>query len=241
MVHIVDHLFVLLIFIVQPVCETWSSKAYIRSVEAGAPYHVDKIYKKIIATEWIAFAVLLVTWLTLGRPLAELGFHFSTDTGFWAGMALVIGATGVLLYSSHRAAKMEPEDIEKFRKDLGDLKYLIPRTDGDLRWFSGVSLTAGIVEEVVYRGFLMWYFSQFFPLWGAVLASSLAFGLAHSYQGPKGVIKIVGVGIGFALLFLLSGSLWLPIIMHALLDLIQGIMIRRMYDGEDTHQTSVTV
>ena len=76
------------------------------------------------------------------------------------------------------------------------------------------------------------------PTWAAVIVTSLVFGLAHSYQGPAGMARVSLVGLALAGLYLLSGSLWLPIVAHAILDLAQCATIRRMLEtaGEaDTH------
>ena len=64
----------------------------------------------------------------------------------------------------------------------------------ELARFYGLSITAGIVEEVLWRGFLIWYLSQFMPVWGAALISTIGFGLAHAYQGLRQVPQITIVG-----------------------------------------------
>ena len=77
------------------------------------------------------------------------------------------------------------------------------------------------------------------PTWAAVVVTSLVFGLAHSYQGPAGMARVSLVGLAFAGLYLLSGSLWLPIVAHAILDLAQVATIRRMLEPTgDTHSES---
>ena len=59
--------------------------------------------------------------------------------------------------------------------------------------------------------------------------SSIAFGLGHSYQGAGGMLKTGLAGVAFGVLFVISGSIWLPIIAHALLDWLQGRQIREIY------------
>ncbi len=83
-----------------------------------------------------------------------------------------------------------------------------------------------VCEEIVFRGYLIWYFSQFAPSHWAVLLSSLAFGLAHSYQGLWANVLTTGsVGLVAALLYVFSGSLWLAMAFHVYLDLNQGRMM----------------
>jgi membrane protease YdiL (CAAX protease family) len=88
-----------------------------------------------------------------------------------------------------------------------------------------LSITAGIVEETLWRGFLFWYLGQFMPLWAAAIISAVGFGLAHSYQGLANVPRVAIVGAVFSGLYLLTGSLWLPIILHIAVDLLQGRMV----------------
>ncbi len=99
--------------------------------------------------------------------------------------------------------------------------YLFPKTRDERRWWVVVGLTAGICEEIAFRGFLLHYLTS---LWGlglvlAIVVSCLVFGLQHLYQGAKGVVATALIGALFALLFVLSGSLVLPIILHAATDL----------------------
>jgi len=100
-------------------------------------------------------------------------------------------------------------------------RYLFPSTRDERRWWLFVALTAGICEEIAFRGFLLEYLHA---LWGvglllAIAASSVIFGLQHLYQGTKGVIATTLVGALLATFFVMSGSLLLPITLHALMDL----------------------
>ncbi len=42
------------------------------------------------------------------------------------------------------------------------------------------------------------------------------------------MLRTGAVGFVFALLFLGSGSIWLPIVFHALFDIVQGVQIREI-------------
>ena len=64
--------------------------------------------------------------------------------------------------------------------------------------------------------------------WVAVGVSATAFGLAHAYQGPRGVLKTGAIGLAMGALFVLSGSLWAPMLLHAVIDLASGYMGRQV-------------
>ena len=62
------------------------------------------------------------------------------------------------------------------------------------------------------------------PLPAAVVVAALLFGMAHAYQGSRGVLQTGLVGLGLAVLYVLSGSLWLPMALHAFVDLNSGLL-----------------
>lgn len=127
-----------------------------------------------------------------------------------------------LMASQRRALLARPDRLERLRRSFGDGDRLLPRTP-DERWgFAQIAITAGLCEEILYRGFVMWYLA----LWAgpilAVLLSSLLFGFAHLYLGPSHVLRTAIVGLIFALIVLASGSLWPVIVIHAVMDLVAG-------------------
>ena len=88
----------------------------------------------------------------------------------------------------------------------------------------------------MYRGFVLWYLGQFMPLWAAVIVSSVAFGLGHSYQGASGALRCGLIGLAFAVFYIVTGSIWLPIIAHVVLDILQGMMLFELFrkNGSDS-------
>ena len=105
---------------------------------------------------------------------------------------------------------------------LGDVAFFMPRTRRELGWFRAVAVNAGITEELIFRGFLLWYLEPYVgPAWAAVLAVVI-FTLGPAYQGVANVPPLLGASAIFVGLYLWSGSLLLPIVVHALADIIQG-------------------
>ncbi|HLZ13080.1 MAG TPA: CPBP family intramembrane glutamic endopeptidase [Candidatus Acidoferrum sp.] len=100
--------------------------------------------------------------------------------------------------------------------------YFLPATWTERHWWVFVSITAGVCEETLFRGFMPHYLHVFpctLNLTLALLISSAIFGVHHLYQGPGGVAGTAIVGILFGLLFLLTGNLLLPIVFHVAMDL----------------------
>jgi hypothetical protein len=231
----VDHIFILLLFVLQPILGAFESRYYIARAKAGQPAERVRFYRQTALIEWVFFALLVAAWLDFGRPIADLGFVMSEGPGFWSGVVLCTALTGYLLYAWRTAKTASPAEKSKNIESFGDLVVFLPHTRRELHNFYGVSITAGIVEEVVYRGFVIWYLGQFMPVWGAVVVSSVAFGLGHSYQGASGALRTGLIGLAFGALYVITGSIWLPIIAHALLDLLQGAAIQEILKKDDDH------
>ena len=108
-------------------------------------------------------------------------------------------------------------------KALRSLEYFFPATQTERHWWVLVSITAGVCEETLFRGFMLHYLHVLpwtLNLTLALLISSLVFGLNHLFYGSVGgVVGTAIVGFLFGLLFLLSGNLVLPVVLHALTDL----------------------
>ncbi len=87
-----------------------------------------------------------------------------------------------------------------------------------------LSFFAGICEEVVYRGFFFWFLSGHLPMIPAIILTNIPFALAHlSTTGVKNTLGAFMLGLIFTGALLLTGSLWLPILLHIVADLLAAI------------------
>jgi len=84
-----------------------------------------------------------------------------------------------------------------------------------------VSVTAGICEELLYRGFLVWALQPWVGLGWAAAVSVIAFGAAHAYQG-KDVVRPTLAGLVPQGIALLTQSIPPGILVHAILDVMSG-------------------
>lgn len=106
------------------------------------------------------------------------------------------------------------------RKLLPDFSALIPVTTHERLIWAAVAASAGICEEVVFRGWLLSALHGQLGLNGAALVCVAAafFGLAHAYQRTTGVILTALAGAFFCALYVATGSLLVPIVLHILVD-----------------------
>lgn len=177
----------------------------------------------IMEWAWMAVVGLIVALGTVS--LDDLGLRFTVPPGEVLGFmaAVALGSlVPVAMFWLRSLRSGAPGVRESFERMLEPVGALLPRTAGQRWLFAAVSITAGICEEVLFRGFLLFYLQDVFPVVGlvaAVVLSSAIFGLAHLYQGIKGVLGTGVFGAAMAALYVFSGSLLLPIVAHALLDL----------------------
>lgn len=83
-----------------------------------------------------------------------------------------------------------------------------------------VVVAAPIVEEVIFRGFLLKGFSQtFMGVHGAVFVSSALWAVIHVQYEMVYLIAIFLIGLVFGYARIMSNSLYIPMIMHALMNL----------------------
>ncbi len=109
---------------------------------------------------------------------------------------------------------------------IGDIAALLPRNRPELALGAGLSINAGVVEELLFRlampALLVLVTGE--PL-SAFLLSALLFGLLHAYQGPVGVAGATAIGLVLTVVYVLSGSILLVIALHVLLDLRTLVLI----------------
>jgi membrane protease YdiL (CAAX protease family) len=126
-------------------------------------------------------------------------------------------------------------------RSVESMRSLLPRDDADEASFRVLSVTAGICEEVLYRGFALAVLTPLVGVIGAVIGSSIGFGLGHAYQGSGGFLKTTAVGLVMAGLVLLAGSLWVAMVLHAAVDLNGGALARRCLAAVDAEAAAATV
>jgi hypothetical protein len=186
--------------------------------------HIQR-YAVTIVWEW--FLALLALWgLHMRRtPLRQImgtrraGIkNWMTDIGiamlFWIAAMIVLSAIATVLRLLHLIAPQKA------------IIAIAPQNLAQVLVWVALCTTAGIVEEFVFRGYMLQQFTSIRGnLWIGVIASSLLFGAAHGYEGIGGMIAITAYGAMFALLAIRRQSLRAGVIAHAWHDSITGIVL----------------
>ena len=202
---------------------------------------------RIVRFEWISAFLALValsfdrTKLTAASlQLDDTGFGrwISSETaelgrsggliGIAAGLLLGLGIMSIVRLRARRSKPASQDNQTKswLRKIVPDIGPLIPITGHERRLFAAVAISAGICEEIVFRGWLLFSLHSPFGLTGTalVLLAALLFGLCHVYQGVTGAIGATLAGLLLTALYVITGTLLAPIILHALIDLRVAIV-----------------
>jgi hypothetical protein len=116
--------------------------------------------------------------------------------------------------------------VDETMKMLGPLA---PHTYLEAGLFVLLSVSAGLFEEIIFRGYLQ---SQFKGLSKnaivGIVGSGIIFGLAHGYQGKRMMVVIAVYGMFFGILAHFRKSLRPGMIAHAMQDSLAGLTLFRL-------------
>jgi uncharacterized protein len=190
-------------------------------------------YRRLLVLEWGLALLALIVWLSApGVDAGAVGLRWPEQ---WPGLLTSVVVLLVLLFVvvSTRALRSGALlDAAEPARRPGEGRHaeppgaatlaLLPRTAPERRLFTLVGVTAGVCEEWLYRGFFLAVVAALaggVPTGVLVLVAAVAFGLAHAYQGRVGIVTTGVLGGVMAALYLDTGSLLLPVVLHALIDL----------------------
>ncbi|HLY82243.1 MAG TPA: CPBP family intramembrane glutamic endopeptidase [Acidimicrobiales bacterium] len=177
-------------------------------------------YRRGIAGEWIAAGLVALIGLAGGRHGVKFGLpgghkgRVAVNTMAEVGVVLALSA-GVFRFGGARV-------IDALRRQARGFLALLPRCRREKLTFVVLAITAGICEEVVFRGFGIAYVRWLHPSTPnavVVVVTAAVFGLGHLYQGARGVLLTGLIGVYLGWLTVSSGSLLPAMAIHALLDL----------------------
>jgi membrane protease YdiL (CAAX protease family) len=233
-----DHLIALLLAGLFPV---WGATFGFQRLRRAGPDDLPRVrrsvYRAAMILLWGLTFATLALWLANGRPLAHIGLAPVVNGGLiGTGLGLVVVVVYVLRERRHILD--DPEGLELVRRRLRHLEVVMPRAPGEMRDFVALSITAGVCEEVLYRGYLIWYFQHWLGLVPSAALAALLFGVGHTYQGPRGVALTAAVGAFLAAVYLLSGSLLVPVLLHALMDVHSGHLAYVAFRRQDAERAA---
>lgn len=219
-----------------------SHRRMLAALDGGVPAARSRFYRQWTGLGWALLAVTLIVTLGLaGWTPAELGLRLPNwphlpasghdgSPGFAGGLlvgvmvALAVGvAVGVgIAWRRRRGGAPDRQQRVPVIAGNRNLMRMLPRTREERLAFAALAVTAGVTEEVIWRGFGLTLLLALLPGWHPavpIALAALAFGWAHLYQGVVGMFATAMIGAVLATLFWASGSLLWPILIHVMLDL----------------------
>ena len=232
-----DHLLALVLVLVFPAWVAWNVPHLLRRIEADPLNARTKEYIWGMTSQWGLTIALIAAWWWTGRPIREIGLRLPDTASAWS-WSLLIAVGGIAFFVQQARAALKSSDTKaKVREHIESqpgLRALLPATPRELRVFVSVAITAGICEEVLYRGYLLWYLQSLMPWSAAVVTTIVVFGVAHVYQGVRGIFSTGVAGAIAMATYLLTGSLLAPMVLHTALDIVNGLTIYTVRFGEKT-------
>jgi membrane protease YdiL (CAAX protease family) len=181
-----------------------------------------RLYFSTILFQWMM--AWIVAWRAFARGLTPPQLGLAAVRVPSVILLTLVGATliaGAHWMNLRRMAGSNHPAAEKLRAMA---VRLFPRSAAETVLFTVLAVTAGICEEFIFRGFVIAaLFRAGLPAWGAVLLSSLMFGVAHLYQGKGGSAGTGILGVLFASVRITFHSIFPVVIWHAVLDIVAGL------------------
>jgi membrane protease YdiL (CAAX protease family) len=182
------------------------------------------LYASTVAFQWVAVAVILWRTNAHGVAAARLGLAIPNAELTIAVSVVLAGLVFANQVISLRRLAMHPAEIRGILPHLA-LK-IFPQDNAERLAFFAVVVTVSICEELIYRGFAQRAFEDWArgsALMG-ILCSAILFAIAHLYQGRRGLISTLIVGLVFSSVRVWTGSLIALIVAHFVTDLTAGFM-----------------
>jgi CAAX protease family protein len=219
------HLLAFFLIFVAP----WDQVFILRLKRTNDPRARLRAYWHIVAWQWLA---TLAAVAILG-PRALWYVHLNPADARWIPGKFVVECLAVVslvvILGPLVVVARKPAAAPKLARALDRLRFVLPQSARERFWWAILSITAGICEECLFRSFLLQYLHT--NPWRLELGLALAvacvvFAVAHLYQGVAAAAVTGLLAILLFILYLGSGSLLLPIIVHAIGDLRVLFLLR---------------
>ena len=191
---------------------------------------------------WVAFGLRLgrtplrSLFGAVGKGARAVFIDLGIAGAVWIVSLVVLGTMGLLWTSVdvavsqwHRSDHGGPAGAvaSRHQESLRVVEQLAPSSGTEIAGWVMLCGLAGMIEEVVFRGYLQSQFAAWTNggmAWGVAL-SALLFGAAHGYQGIRNMFLLVVFGVLFSVLAIRRRNLRAGIFAHGWHDLISGLVL----------------
>lgn len=163
----------------------------------------------LLVVEAIDTVIVLLAWSNLKRPDLRQEFPGQGATTVWMAAAPGLALLLALNFGYHSLLRTILPAIDGGERMLAGREWL---------YLVGYCLQPAIIEELFFRGLALDWFRTEMSTRGALIVSSVMFGVCHVYT-PIGVPYLIIAGLAFGLARIMTGGLLLPITLHFLHNL----------------------
>lgn len=183
----------------------------------------------------LSFAAAVVGCIAVIMVVRAKGVTLATGLALRAPkwwVWLVLPFAMLLLMAILNLAVM-PFQGENSLADKAGIVGMIRETDFLILLLLGVAVGAPFFEEFLFRGLLHEGLKQsFLGVWGSAIVTALVFSLIHrQYQDLSAFLFLFLLGVAFVAARELTGSLWVPIAMHAIQNALATIPMFLVLNG----------
>ena len=196
-------------------------------LKAGFPFPPKiKLHRQTLIMHGIFLVLAMLTAQRLRLLLFPSIFPERKDFAIGAATLLLMAGAMYPLWKSNAINKRE----KVYRR--------LPQSYSEMGWWTAVSLSAGFVEEIAYRGVLFRILLYWFENWWvAAVLCAIAFALGHAIQGWKSSVIIFAFSIAFQGLVWFTGTLYVAMAVHAIYDFVAGFAYATLYKKTATRVT----
>ena len=185
---------------------------------AVAPNRIT-IYQRTMLFEWLMLGLVLIgVWWHGSSLLSVLGDRWRSLGRFFRDLGIAV----LFLIVTIGIGSMIQSLLGQV--DNPAARHILPQGGIEAWYWVALSITAGICEEALYRGYLQRQFialTKSVPL--GIFLPAILFGVAHSYQGFRHAVPIGILGALGGILAYWCKSVRPGMIAHALQDVLGGL------------------
>jgi membrane protease YdiL (CAAX protease family) len=220
---VVDHALFLMFFVVPVIEWRWMWPRFLDGLATEFPGVRGAHYRVLIVAKWAPPMGLILFWAVAPRPWRLLYLSGGPMELVWIGASLVVAIGGMALALRVTSAA-KPERANWLRHKIAFAEPLLPHTLQERQFYWALAVTSAASGEILYRGFLPFYFSVWIGPLPAFALAAVLYGFEHIYMGYAEVPKSAAVGLALGAVVWYTGSLWPAIILHTAIDLTFGEM-----------------
>jgi CAAX protease family protein len=184
-----------------------------------------RLYASVVVSQWSLVGVTAILLGAWGGGLAAIGQGPGVSGPRTALVALALLIAFAVL-SRITLAQLATAAASELPVHVARAGRILPKDGIERTGFVPVAITAGVCEEILYRGWLPWAIAAWtgsLPA-GFVLAA-IVFGFGHAYQGRNGMILTALLGLFLGAVVAWTGSLLPGQFLHVAVDLVNGLAV----------------